>query len=29
VTEEVKKKIFGENLAKLLGIDPTKRRVKI
>ncbi len=29
VTEEVKRKIFGENLAKLLGIDPTKRRVKI
>jgi predicted TIM-barrel fold metal-dependent hydrolase len=26
ITEEIRRKIFGENLAKLLGIDPTKRR---
>ncbi len=28
VTDEVKKMIFGENLAKLLDIDTSKRRVK-
>ena len=28
ITEEVRKKIFGENLARLLGIDTSKRRVK-
>jgi len=28
VTDEIKRMIFGENLAKLLGIDPSKRRVK-
>jgi hypothetical protein len=29
VTEEVKRKIFGENLAKLLGVDSSKRRVTL
>jgi len=29
ITEEIRRKIFGENLAKLLGIDPTKRRVSV
>lgn len=28
LTDEDKRKIFGENLAKLLGIDASKRRVK-
>ncbi len=27
ITDEDRKKIFGENLAKLLGIDTTKRRI--
>ncbi len=27
LTPDVKRMVFGENLAKLLGIDPTKRRV--
>jgi len=29
ITDEDRKKIFGTNLAKLLGIDPTKRRITI
>jgi predicted TIM-barrel fold metal-dependent hydrolase len=29
VTDEDKRKIFGENLGKLLGIDTSKRRVKV
>ena len=28
LTDEVKRKIFGLNLAKILGIDPSKRRAK-
>jgi predicted TIM-barrel fold metal-dependent hydrolase len=28
VTDEVKRMIFGENLAKLLNVDTSKRRVK-
>lgn len=28
ITDEIRRKIFGGNLAKLLGIDPTVRRVK-
>ena len=29
ITDEVRRKIFGENLAGLLGIDTSKRRVKV
>jgi hypothetical protein len=29
LTDEIKAKIFGGNLAGLLGIDTTKRRVKV
>ncbi|MBC2716340.1 MAG: amidohydrolase [Desulfobacteraceae bacterium] len=28
ITDEDRKKIFGENLGKLLGVDTTKRRIK-
>ena len=29
ITDEDRRKIFGGNLAKLLGIDTSKRRVKL
>ena len=29
ITEEDRRKIFGENLGKLLGVDTSKRRVKV